>query len=351
MVPEQLTEREHLVLEAIVRNYILKAEPTSSRYLSRQSGFDLCSASIRNVMSDLEERGYISHPHTSAGRIPTDIGYRYYVDRLMAFTELPDEKKRQIRNALITVDPSDLHVLLEAASRALSRSTNQLGVILSPRLNAGVLRQLYIIQIGENRFVLNIAFDVGFVKTMLLEFETEIPHERLECACRILTSKFKGKTLSDMCTAADTAAWDDVPDFDLGAVRLLVPSIRKMMRNEEAGKVFTEGQTNILLQPEFFDRERVGAVIEILEEKNLLMHLFQTMGDEDRVVVSIGGENSEGQLASFSVIKTSYTMGNMTGSLGVIGPKRMPYPLLISAVKYTAGVLGELAVPAETTRK
>jgi heat-inducible transcriptional repressor len=177
---------------------------------------------------------------------------------------------------------------------------------------------------------------------MLLEFETEIPHERLECACRILTAKFTGKTLADMCTAGE-GTWDDIPDFDLGAVRLLVPSIRKMVRKDESGKMFAEGQTNILLQPEFFDRARVGAVIEILEEKNLLMHLFETLGDEDRVVVSIGGENSDGQLASFSVIKTSYTMGNMVGSLGVIGPKRMPYPLLISAVKYTAGVLGELA--------
>jgi heat-inducible transcriptional repressor len=342
MIADQLTEREHLVLEAIVRNYILKAEPTSSRYLSRQSGFDLCSASIRNVMSDLEERGLISHPHTSAGRIPTDRGYRYYVDRLMEFAELPDETKRQIRNSLVTVDPSDLHLLLEAASRALSRSTRQLGVILAPRITRGVLRQLYILQIGESRFVLNIAFDFGVVKTMLLEFEANIPLERLECACRILTLKFAGKTLAEMCSAGD-GAYGDVPEFDLGIVRLLVPSIRKMVQAESADDVFAEGQTNILLQPEFFDRDRVGAVIEILEEKNLLMHLFETAGDDDRVVVSIGGENIEGQFASFSVIKTGYTIGNMTGSLGVIGPKRMPYPLLIAAVKYTAGVLGELA--------
>jgi heat-inducible transcriptional repressor len=342
MDSEQLTEREHLVLEAVVRNYILKAEPTSSRYLSRQNGFDLCAASIRNVMSDLEERGYITHPHTSAGRVPTDQGYRYYVDRLMSYTDLPAGMKQQIRSALVTVDQSDMRLLLEAASRALSRTTNQIGVILAPKLSSGVLRQLYIFRIGENRFILNIALDFGFVKTMLLEFKTEIPHERLECACRILAAKFAGKTLADMCSAED-GTYDDVPDFDLGVVRLLVPSIRKMVQTDTDGNVFAEGQTNVLLQPEFFDRTRIGAVIEILEEKTLLMHLFETADDEDRVLVTIGGENSEGQLESFSVIKTKYTMGNMVGSLGVIGPKRMPYPLLISTVKYTAHVLGELS--------
>ncbi|MBN1578541.1 MAG: heat-inducible transcription repressor HrcA [Chitinispirillaceae bacterium] len=341
MDPQPLSEREHLVLEAIVRNYILKAEPTSSRYLSRQSGFDLCAASIRNVMSDLEEQGYITHPHTSAGRVPTDQGYRYYVDRLMYFTELPVEMKQQIRSAFVAVDQTDLHLLLEAASRALSRSTHQLGVILAPKLENGVLGQLYIFHLGEKRFILNIALDFGFVKTMLLEFETEIPRERLECACRILTAKFAGKTLAQMC-AVDEGVYDDVPDFDLGVVQLLVPSIRKMVQTDTAVNVFTEGQTNVLLQPEFFDRDRVGAVIEILEEKTLLMHLFETAVDEDRVLVTIGGENSDGQFASFSIIKTKYMMGNMVGSLGVIGPKRMPYPLLISAVKYTANILGEL---------
>ncbi|MBN1309021.1 MAG: heat-inducible transcription repressor HrcA [Chitinispirillaceae bacterium] len=338
---QPLSEREHLVLEAIVRNYILKAAPTSSRYLSRQGGFGLCAASLRNVMSDLEERGYITHPHTSAGRVPTDQGYRYYVDRLMHFTDLSDEIKRQIRSVLVTVDQTDLHLLLEAASRALSRSTHQLGVILAPKLQNGVLGKLYIFNIGEKRFILNIALDFGFVKTMLLEFETDIPLERLECACRILTAKFAGKTLAQMC-AADEGVYDDVPDFDLGVVRLLVPSIRKMVQTDTGMDVYTEGQTNVLQQPEFFDRERVGAVIEILEEKALLMHLFETDENEDRVLVTIGGENSDGQLASFSIIKTKYMMGNMVGSLGVIGPKRMPYPLLISAVKYTANILGEL---------
>lgn len=336
---EILSEREHQVLESVVRNYILSASPTGSRLISKQKGFDLSPASIRNVMADLEERGFIVQPHTSAGRIPTDKGYRYYVDRLMSYIDLSDEAKSKIRNSLVTVDHSDLHLVLEAATRALSRVTNQLGVVLAPRLQSGLLKSICIFEIQEKRYLLNVALGSGFVKTMVVEFESEVPFERLECACRIISSKCAGKTLSEMCEM-DDRKFGDIPEIDLGIIRLLVPSIRKIMDRDEP--VFTEGQTNVLLQPEFFSRDRVGAVMEIFEEKNLLMHLFETTGDEGRVFISIGGENQEGQLQSFSIIKTNYSVGNMHGSLGVIGPKRMPYPYLVSAVEYTAKVLGEL---------
>jgi heat-inducible transcriptional repressor len=232
-------------------------------------------------------------------------------------------------------------MLLKTASRALSRTTNLLGVILAPRISSGVLRQLHLFSIQPQRYILNVALDSGFIKTMVVEFTTEIPLERLECACRIISSKFAGKTLQEMCNA-DDRAFNDIPDFDLGIIRLLVPSIKKIVENNKEDTLFTEGQTNVLLQPEFFSRERVGAVIEIVEEKKLLMHLIETPENGDGILISIGGENQEGQLESFSVVKTSYRVGSMVGSLGVVGPKRMPYPFLVSAVEYTARVLGEL---------
>jgi heat-inducible transcriptional repressor len=338
---EILTDREHHVLEAVVRNYILSASPTSSRSISKMRGFDLSPASIRNVMFDLEERGFIAQPHTSAGRIPTDKGYRYYVDRLMNYIDLSVEIKTKIRNTLVTVDQSDLHLVLEAATRALSRTTNQLGVILAPKIYNGILKNINLFQIQDQRFLLNVALDSGFVKTFVVELETAVPLDRLECACRILSTKFNGKPLSSICEAGDDT-FTDIPDFDLGIIRLLVPSIKKMMDSDSRDKVFTEGETNILIQPEFFTRERVGAVMEIFEEKDLLMHLFESPAEDGKVIISIGEENLDNQLQSFSVIKTNYKVGNMLGSLGVIGPKRMPYPYLISAVEYTAKVLGEL---------
>jgi heat-inducible transcriptional repressor len=340
-----LSDREHNILEAVVRNYILSATPTGSRFLSKQAEFDLSPASIRNIMSDLEERGFITQPHTSAGRVPTDKGYRYYVDRLMKLIELSEDAKNAIKESLIDAEPSDLHMLMEATSKALSRVTHQLGVILAPKLSSGVFRHLFVLPIDRRRALLHLTIDAGFVKTMICELTTEISSERLERACEVINQRFFGLTLSEMCQR-DGDIFSDVESFELGIIRLFVPSIKKIILTEEKEPVFAEGEMNIMTQPEFFSKDRVGAVIEILEEKKLLMHLFETVPANNAtnagVIISIGGENADGQMKSFSIIKTKFHVGNMEGSLGVIGPKRMPYPFLVSAVDYTAKLLGEL---------
>jgi heat-inducible transcriptional repressor len=337
-----LSDREHQVLEAVVRNYILSAAPTSSRFLSKQGEFDLSPASLRNIMSDLEEQGFITQPHTSAGRVPTDKGYRYYVDRLMKLFELPDEIKKTIKESLAGAEPSDLHLLMEATSKALSRATHQLGVILAPKLASGVFRHLYIFPIDNHRVLLHLTIDTGFVKTMICEVTTEISPDRLARACEVINARFFGMTLQDMCEG-EGDIFSDVEPFELGIIRLFVPSIKKIIRDEKIESIYAEGETNIMTQPEFFSRDSVGAIIEILEEKRLLLHMFETeTAKKTGVVIIIGGENQEGQLKSFSIIKTNYQVGNMVGSLGVIGPKRMPYPFLVSAVDYTANLLGDL---------
>ncbi|KMQ52690.1 Heat-inducible transcription repressor HrcA [Chitinispirillum alkaliphilum] len=343
MEVEKLSDREQKVLEAVVRNFILRAAPTSSRFLSKQSEFDLSAASLRNIMGDLEERGLVAQPHTSAGRIPTDKGYRYYVDKMMGEIDLPEKVKDHIRSSIIAIDPSDLHLLMEAASRALSRATNQLGIILAPKLSNGIFRSIHVFDVGNDRYLMNVAIDSGFVKTMVVEMQTELPHERLESACRILNAKFTGKTLKEM-VESELCSFPDITDLELGVIKLLVPSLKKIIQENIDEEVYADGQTNVILQPEFFTREGVGAVIEILEEKRLLMHLFESLqqSSPSGVVISIGGENRQNQLQSFSIIKTSYQVGSMSGSLGVIGPKRMPYPQMVSAVTYTAKLLGEL---------
>jgi heat-inducible transcriptional repressor len=149
-------------------------------------------------------------------------------------------------------------------------------------------------------------------------------------------------SLQDMSEVGDCAL-SDIEPADLGIIRLFVPSIKRLVAEGENENVYTQGETNILLQPEFFDREKVGAVIEFLEEKQLLMHLVETGTSEPgRVIVSIGGEIDEGKFNSFSIIKTTYKIGGMEGRLGIIGPKRMPYPFLVSAVDFTARTLAEV---------
>ncbi len=339
---QRLTEREDRILQTIVRNYILSANPTSSRFIAKQPGFKLSAATVRNVMGDLEEKGFITHPHTSAGRVPTDKGYRYYVDHVMETEYLTPVLRNSIKKELQRIDPSDLHVVMEATSRALSRATRQLGIILAPRLRSAVFRHVYIHEIGMGRFLMNLTIDSGFVKTVVVEINSQIKPDQLSLVCGIINERFQGMTLLDMCEAGEQA-FADIEKCRLGVIRLFVPSIKRIIAESDSEEVYTQGETNILLQPEFFDKEKVGAIIEILEEKNLLMHLVDTQSSESgRVIVTIGGEIENGQFSSFSIVKTRYQIGNMEGSLGVIGPKRMHYPLLVSAVEYTARTLDEL---------
>lgn len=338
-----LTFREVRVLEAIVRNYILTAAPTSSRFIAKKKICDLSSASIRNIMGDLEEKGLINHPHTSAGRIPTDKGFRYYVDQLMHQERLPERVKKEIRHHLTDVDPSDLHLLLETASRALSKATDQLGVILSPKVRSGIFRHLYIYPVESQRYLLNVTIDSGFVKTLIVEVSSTIEQERVERACNIINERCRGKSLGDVFYA-DSEPIEDQRRDDIGVIKLFIPSIQKMLEKEELSEIYTKGETTILLKPEFTSREHLSTIVEMLEEKKLLIHILscrqQTQGN---AIVSIGGEIEDGRFSSLSVVKTAYKVGNMEGSLGVIGPKRMPYPLMVSAVEYTAQMLQELS--------
>jgi heat-inducible transcriptional repressor len=342
MAEELLSEREQLVLESVVRNYIITGSPTGSRFLSKQPGFNFSAATIRNIMADLEERGYISQPHTSAGRIPTDKGYRYYVDKLMKTVELPQNVREQIKEYIIKSEPTDLHLLMEATSKALSRATNQLGVILAPKLNKGIFRNVYIHQLDSKRVLINLTIDSGFVKTLVIELKTEISSDRLNRACQVINQKFYGLTLEEM-SKQEQDLYKNIEEYDLGIVRIFVPSIKKMIETHQEEEIVTQGETNIVIQPEFFSKEQVSAIIEVLEEKKMLMHIFakDTLNKEG-VIISIGQENNENQLQSFSIVKTKYQIGHLEGALGVVGPKRMHYPLLVSAVDYTAKLLKEI---------
>jgi heat-inducible transcriptional repressor len=343
MDTKHLSEREVRVLEEIVRNYILNATPTGSRSVSKRCNMNLSPASIRNIMGDLEEAGYITHPHTSAGRVPTDKGYRYYVDHLMERFELPEPICRQIHDNLAGTEPSDLHLLMEATSKALSTATHQLGVILAPKLSRGIFRHVHIFPPEPKRYCIHLTIDSGFVKTMAVELETDLSLSRLESACRAINERFSGKTLRELQEAGERI-FEDVGEYEVRIIRLFIPTIHRMIAESDEWDVVAQGEANILLQPEFFKREAVGALVELLEEKRLLLHLLssQSRPGDDGVAISIGGEIEDGQFRSFSIVSTGYQLGNMEGRLGIIGPKRMPYPLLVSAVDYTAKVLGEI---------
>lgn len=343
MTDEILNLRERKVLEAIVRNYILSATPTGSRFLSKHLDLNLSAATLRNVMGDLEEKGFIAQPHTSAGRVPTDKGYRHYVDVMMGQGELPGGMAEQIRSIIERSEPTDLHLLMQATTRALSAVTDQLGLVLAPRLANGVFRHIHIFEMEPRRYVLHMTIDSGFVRTLTVELETEISGDRLVHACEIINQRFYDKRLSDLAASEDDIL-NDVEPVDMGVIRLFVPTIKRMLADEDdVESLYMEGETNIVLKPEFHTPESLGAVVEFLGDRKMLLHLFDTQDPEPgRVVVSIGGENRGGMFESFSVVKARYQVGSLEGRVGILGPKRMPYPFLVAAVDYTARLLSDL---------
>lgn len=345
MAGDKISEREMRVLGAIVANYIVHGTPLGSRAISKQPGFGVSSATIRNVMMDLEECGFVTHPHTSAGRIPTDRGYRFYVDHLMKLIDIPDQTKKRLRHTIVNSDPSDLHMLMEATSKALSIATDQLGVVLAPKLSSGVFRHVHIHEVEPKRFLLHLTIDSGFVRTMVVELETELDTDRLERACSIMNRRFHGMRLEEM-EQDETAIFQGVDQCDVLTIRLFVPAIRRIIEERRQDEIFAEGQTNIILKPEFFDTNRIQSIIEILQDRRLLVHLFKeevsrNNHGQSNVVITIGRENRGGRFGSFSVVRTNYKVGNMGGTLGIVGPTRMPYGYLVSAVKYTADLLNE----------
>jgi heat-inducible transcriptional repressor len=342
-----LTPREMSILEEVVRNYILTASPTSSQCIAQKMKCRMSPATIRNVMGSLEEKGLLTHPHTSAGRMPTDKGYRYYVDGLVRLQELPDGVKQVIRSSLAAVPSSDIHLLMEATTKALSRTTNQLGVILSPRLHTSIFRHVHITEISPRRYCMHLTVDSGFVKSLSLELESDVSVLQLESACHIMNERCYGLPLGRLLKEGESP-FSDVREYDLGVIRLFIPSIHRLAFTGEDGELYTEGEMNIVRQPEFMKRQQVGAIIDILEEKKLLFHMFEKVGLEPgHVSVSIGGEIDDGKFSSFSIVKTRYSIGRMEGSLGIIGPKRMEYPLLVAVVDYTAQTLSEMFSPSQ----
>lgn len=336
--PKSLSERQQAILSAIVQNYVLTAQPVGSRTLSRSSSLRLSPASIRNVMSDLEELGYLEQPHASAGRIPTDLGYRYYVDNIMRQVELSTEEQNAISSSLENV--AEMDGILDVTSRALGKVTQQLGVALSPRFEEGVFRRIDFVSLSSEKVLLALQLRSGIVKTMVVEIDSQLGAEKLNSVCTVFNERFMGKKVRDIQDTIDSAlSGVQVDSKQFGAIRLFIPSFFSLLQSASQAHLHTAGMPVVLTQPEFANKPMLDAIVELLEDQSTLVHLMSNQSTDRKIHITIGGENEKGRFKSFSVVTSSYRVGSMHGTLGVLGPKRMAYPKLVSAVDYTVKAL------------
>jgi len=337
---EKLSERERLILNSIVESFVRNAVPVGSRYLSKKSGVEMSPATIRNVMMDLEERGFVTQPHTSAGRVPTDKGYRFYVDSLMLVEMLSEPEKQHILEQLRR-DSQGVDTILDAASQVLARVSSQLGVVLSPRFYQGVFEKIELAPVAEKKILMVLSIKSGLVRTIVMEVATEVSREVLEKTGRVINERLHGLSLQEIKQSLDRRM-RHVGDANPELIERIVGSA-DLLFSEEGRRGFHFGGTNnIVNQPEFTDHHQLSKVLNLLENREILIHLFEHGDDPEKISITIGDENRDELIKHCSLITASYHIGKISGTLGVLGPTRIRYSKMVALVDFMAKILTEV---------
>jgi len=336
----ELTEREKVILRNIIHQFVITANPVGSRNIARKTELGLSPATIRNIMADLEEAGFLNHPHTSAGRVPTDKGYRFYVDSLMEPPKISNMEKNLIENE-IKNNINETDDLIRATATILSDITNQLACVTFPKLDTGILEKIQIVQLTSSRILVVVSIKSGLVKTITLELNAEFSSNYIENVQQLLNERLAGLTFSEIKKTFGER-FKDVSEIYRPIIRIFLDSADKIFTDiKKTEKAVITGAKNIIRQPEFENPEHFQSVIEMIEDNDVIIHIMDKKKKENDLVIRIGNENEIDKLNEYSIISKDYNIGNISGSLGVIGPRRMEYSKVIATVVYVAEVLSE----------
>jgi heat-inducible transcriptional repressor len=344
--PEPLSEREHLILEAVIRSYVETAEPAGSRSVVRRYNLGLSPATVRNTMSDLEEKGYLSHPHTSAGRVPTDRAYRFFVDLLLNQPRLAPEEARSLRQELEAAgERSAVEQLLRHAAQVLGLLTQELGIAVAPRLDEAVLDRIELVPLADNKILLVLSLEAGGVRTIFVDVPGSLPATTLNAVALVLNERLAGHSLREIRATLRHRLRDSVPAGDDRASELLnifLQSAGEWFGDPPGTESVHLGSASILAeQPEFHSGERLRGLIELTEKRELLRTVLGERVGTSGLQITIGGEHPDPALEGFTVVTSEYRVRNLRGVIGVIGPTRMPYDRVIALVESTSNLVSE----------
>ncbi len=340
-----LSDRERSILKILIDHYISTAEPVASRVIAKRHNLNLSSASIRNTIKDLEEMGLVKQPHTSAGRVPTNEGYRLYVDYLLRPEHLTESEIDRI-NKNIKKDLSGIDQILEQTSRVLGDVSLQLGVTIAPRFESGVITRLELMPVAENRVLVVMALKSGLAKTILLEVETRLKEIELRETASILNERLCGLSLGELQTTLKKRLAESTKG-DPRLIKLFIESSAELLNFSSESNIHWGGTRNILNQPEFSDSEKIRELISLIEERQIVRDLVARAGITEGITITIGAEgqsedNESVQSAQLSMLSSTYSAGKFKGVLGIIGPTRMPYSKLMGIVDFTAKRLSRI---------
>lgn len=337
---ENLSEREQAILRVLIDHYISTAEPVGSRVLANRYPLQLSSATIRNTMQDLEEMGLIKQPHTSAGRVPTDEGYRLYVDSLINPQPLPDEIARQLREQLMNRQQRAVEDILGQTAHVLAQLTSQIGVTLAPSVDRGVISRIELVPVSERRLLVVLGIHAGIVRTVLLEVSADVDRKTIEDTQMALNERLAGQTLGTLKTNGADRLHDD-QRADARLVKVFFDAADDLVQRPPGETLHIDGTANLFTQPEFTNHDVLSGVMRALEERLPIIQMLQSRGVGEGLVVSIGREVKIQGAEGCSMVSANYRVGRIEGTVGIMGPTRMEYAKVVSIVDYVAKLLSE----------
>jgi heat-inducible transcriptional repressor len=344
-----LDKRSREILKAVVCANISTGEPVGSRTIAKQCGLGVSAATVRNIMADLEEVGYITHPYTSAGRVPTDEGFRYYVNELLALdADPPALLKKQLDQLkkLLTRDDLNVSEVLLETGRILSRISNQMGLVFIPRLNSARFRHIQFVSLKGDKIMVIVVYEGGIVQHRTVTVQEKVSPQELERYGNFLNRKFSGRTLREVRQALVEDMEKEMLQYDLLYTEAVKIARRALdsLKEEDENLLYVEGASNILSHKEFMENvNKMRKVFQAFEDKGKMAKLLDRCLESEGLVVVIGSEAGMEEFLDLSLVSSSCKIGDrVMGSLGIVGPKRMDYAHLLPLMKEASHIVNTL---------
>ena len=330
IVGGKLDERKKKILQAVIDEYVNTAEPVSSSALVEKYNLDYSSATVRNELAELEKNGYLDKTHTSSGRVPSEKGYRFYVDELIKEDDISVEEMKYIQAKLGT-KVNEIEELARIATSTLSEVTHYTTVSIGPKTKDQLIEEIKFVLLGTRMLMIVIVTDSGLVKETIIKYDEDITLSQVETLNNLFNTKLKGKPLSKIDKPMEEYILAEI-SYSINVIKPIIEQINRIV--EEADKIYLEGANKAFDLPEFKSLELAKNFINVLDEKELMLEILDS-GIAKDINVYIGDENDKEELKDFSVVTFKHSVGDKElGTIGIIGPKRMNYSKVISVMKY-----------------
>ncbi len=336
-----LDERSGQILQAVIQLYISSPGPVGSRAVTRKFPLGLSSATIRNIMSDLEEMGFLSQPHTSAGRVPTDIGYRFYVDALRSDNSDTDTELVSEMNRKLDLLRKDVDSFLDNASRMLSELSHYIGISVSPNTDRTILNRIELIPYRKNQIAVILFADETIIRSKIITVEQEMSRSDLNRLSDYINERFSGHCLDEVrkIIAGEISSERMICDSLITEATSICREVLAVSDSD----LFISGLSDMVNLPDFCDISRIRGLLRTLEDKSIILRLLDKIADTEGTQVFIGSENPLDEMKQFSLVASTYREGNRPmGCIGIIGPTRMNYAQAITMVDTTAKFITQI---------